>query len=83
LTLALFVWADSQKPPTETAAEEATAIFIDQWQRRIRRELVESTRRSVLAGLIGEPGAAKVEEFSAWLEYTKHRFHVLQYLYRD
>ena len=59
------------------------AIFTDQWQRRIRREVVESTRRSVLAGLIGEPGAARVEEFSAGLQQTKHKFHILQYLYRD
>ena len=58
------------------------AIFTDEWQRRIRRDLVEGTRRSVLAGLIGEPGAARVEEFGAWLQQSKHKFHILQYLYR-
>jgi Zn-finger nucleic acid-binding protein len=58
-------------------------IFTDQWQRRIRREVVESTRRAVLAGLIGEAGAARVEEFSAWLQQTAHKFRILQYLYRD
>jgi Zn-finger nucleic acid-binding protein len=57
-------------------------IFTDQWQRQIRRDVVESTRRAVLAGLIGEPGAAKVEEFSGWLQQSPHKFHILQYLYR-
>ena len=57
-------------------------IFTEQWQRQIRRDVVESTRRAVLAGLVGEPGAAKVEEFSAWLQQSPHKFHILQYLYR-
>lgn len=39
------------------------AIFTDEWQRRIRRELVEGTRRQVLARMIGEEGVNKVEEF--------------------
>ena len=58
------------------------SIFTDEWQRKIRREMVEGTRRLILARMIGEPGVAKVEEFGEWLKQTKHKSHILQYLYR-
>ena len=59
------------------------AIFTDAWQRRIRRELTEETRRSILSRLIGEEGTAKVEEFKAWLGKGKHKTDILTYLYRS
>jgi Zn-finger nucleic acid-binding protein len=59
------------------------AIFTDQWQRRIRHELSEETRRSILKRTIGDAGAAKVEEFRAWLRDQKHKSDVMAYLYRD
>ena len=59
------------------------AIFTDAWQRRIRRELTEETRRSILTRLIGEEGTARVEDFKAWLGKSKHKSDVLTYLYRS
>ncbi|HEU4625478.1 MAG TPA: hypothetical protein VFS52_11975 [Steroidobacteraceae bacterium] len=59
------------------------AIFTDAWQRRIRREITEEARRSILARLIGEDGTRRVEEFKAWLGQTAHKSHILTYLYRD
>lgn len=59
------------------------AIFTDAWQRRIRRELTEETRRSILSRMIGEEGTAKVEEFRAWLGKNKHKSHIMTYLYRS
>ncbi len=59
------------------------AIFTDQWQRRIRHELSEETRRSILKRTIGDSGAAKVEEFRAWLRDQEHKSDVMAYLYRD
>ena len=59
------------------------AIFTDAWQRRIRRELTEETRREILTRMIGADGTAKVEEFRAWLAQGKHRSHILTYLYRS
>lgn len=58
------------------------AIFTDEWQRRIRRELSEETRRSILKRIVGESGLAKVEEFRAWLAQSDHKSDILVYLYR-
>ena len=58
------------------------AIFTDAWQRRIRRELTEETRREILARTIGADGAVKVEDFRAWLAKNKERSYILTYLYR-
>jgi Zn-finger nucleic acid-binding protein len=58
-------------------------IFTDAWQRRIRRELTEETRRSILTRLIGEDGTARVEEFRTWLGKSKHKSDILTYLYRN
>lgn len=59
------------------------SIFTDQWQRRIRRELSEETRRSILIRTIGDAGAVKVEEFRDWLRGNKHKSDVMAYLYRE
>lgn len=58
------------------------AIFTDEWQRRIRNELTEETRRAILARTIGEEDVAKVEEFRAWLAQNKHKGDILVYLYK-
>jgi Zn-finger nucleic acid-binding protein len=58
------------------------AILTDEWQRRIRHELSEETRRSILVRSIGAEAAAKVEEFRAWLGGTGHKPEIMVYLYR-
>jgi Zn-finger nucleic acid-binding protein len=59
------------------------AIFTDTWQRRIRHELSEESRRSVLTRTIGEEAVGKVETFRTWLAKNKHKSHILTYLYRS
>jgi Zn-finger nucleic acid-binding protein len=59
------------------------AIFTDAWQRRIRRELTEETRRAILTRMIGEEGTATVEGFRNWLGKSKHKSDILTYLYRS
>ena len=61
---------------------KVTAIFSDAWQRRIRQEASESTRRAILRRMIGEEGAKRVEEFRDWLAQSKYRPEILAYLYR-
>jgi Zn-finger nucleic acid-binding protein len=58
------------------------AIFTEAWQRRIRREITEEARRSILVRLIGEDGTVRVEEFRNWLADHEHKSHILTYLYR-
>jgi Zn-finger nucleic acid-binding protein len=64
-------------------SHEIPSIFTEAWQRRIRHELAEGTRRLSLARLIGDGAVARVEEFAAWLRGNKHKSRILQYLYRN
>jgi len=57
-------------------------IFTDAWQRRIRREIAQETRRNVLVRMIGEEGTRRVEEFKGWLDGSDHRSDIMAYLYR-
>lgn len=59
------------------------SIFTDEWQRRIRREVTEETRRTILTRLIGAEGVARVEAFRAWLSGTGHKSDIMTYLYRS
>jgi Zn-finger nucleic acid-binding protein len=58
------------------------AIFTDAWQRRIRHELTEESRRSILVRTIGEEGTTTVEAFRTWLAKNKHKSFIMTYLYR-
>lgn len=59
------------------------AIFTDAWQRRIRSELSEETRRDILIRTIGAEDAVRVEEFRKWLEdKKKNKTDILVYLYK-
>ncbi len=58
-------------------------IFTDAWQRRIRREVTEETRRGILTRMIGADGTARVEQFRAWLAKNEHRSYIMTYLYRS
>jgi Zn-finger nucleic acid-binding protein len=64
-------------------SRELPAILTEAWQRRIRREQSEGTRRDILTRMIGEEGTSRVEEFRAWLARNQHKSHVLAYLYRN
>jgi Zn-finger nucleic acid-binding protein len=59
------------------------AIFTDAWQRRIRHEMSEDTRRSILTRMIGAEGTAKVEQFKDWLAKNQHKSHIMAFLYRN
>lgn len=63
-------------------SHQLPAIFTEAWQRRIRHQLSEESRRSILERAIGSEGAAKVEAFREWLTQSGHRADVLTYLYR-
>jgi Zn-finger nucleic acid-binding protein len=63
-------------------SHQLPAIFTEEWQRRIRHQLSEDSRRSILERAIGTEGVAKVEAFREWLAESGHRADVLTYLYR-
>jgi Zn-finger nucleic acid-binding protein len=63
-------------------SHQMPAIFTEEWQRRIRRELTEDARRTMLVRAIGEPGVVRVDDFRAWLTGNKYKPEILAYLYR-
>jgi Zn-finger nucleic acid-binding protein len=64
-------------------ASKMPSIFTDAWQRNIRRQVAEGTRRSILTRLIGAPNVERVEEIRKWLDGKPFKKDVLAYLYRD
>jgi hypothetical protein len=42
-----------------------TSVFTAAWQRHIRREISQDTRRSVLVRKVGEDGTRRLEAFKA------------------
>lgn len=61
---------------------QVTSIFSDAWQRRIRHENSEATRREILIKTIGSEDAKKVETFREWLGPHRHKPDIMTYLYR-
>lgn len=59
------------------------SILTDQWQRQLRHELTEETRRNLLKRSLGEESAARVEAFREWLSTQSKKPEILTYLYRD
>ena len=63
-------------------SHQLPAIFTDAWQSRIRRELAEESRRSILERAIGAEPMARVEEFRDWLADNDHKSQIMTYLAR-
>jgi Zn-finger nucleic acid-binding protein len=59
------------------------SIFTEVWQRRIRHEQSEETRRTILRRTLGDAAAQRVEDFRVWLNEQRHKPDVMAYLYRD
>lgn len=59
------------------------SILTDKWQRQIRHELTEETRRNVLKRSLGDEAAERVEAFREWLTTQAKKPEILTYLYRD
>lgn len=64
-------------------AHDMPSIFTEEWQRRIRRQMSDETRRSILKRSIGEEAVSKVETFRSWLGGSGHKSEIMAYLYRD
>jgi Zn-finger nucleic acid-binding protein len=59
------------------------AVFTEHWQRNIRRQVAEDTRRSTLRKTIGEPALDQVESFKEWLKANDHKNDILNYLHAN
>ena len=59
------------------------AVFTEQWQRSIRKQIAEETRRQILRKAIGEESLQRVEEFKTWLKNRPRRNDILVYLHAE
>jgi len=58
-------------------------VFTEQWQRNIRKQIAEETRRGILRKTIGEESLQRAEEFKEWLQEHSHRNDILVYLHAE
>jgi Zn-finger nucleic acid-binding protein len=59
------------------------SIFTDAWQRKIRKQVSDDVRRSILKRSIGDEAAERVEDFRSWLMGKRQKSEIMAYLYRD
>jgi Zn-finger nucleic acid-binding protein len=58
-------------------------VFTEQWQRSIRKQIAEETRRSILRKAIGDESLQRAEEFKSWLKDQPRRNDILVYLHAE
>ena len=55
-------------------------VFTESWQRSIRRQVAEDTRRAILRKAVGDEALEKTEAFKRWLSTQDRRNDILVYL---
>jgi Zn-finger nucleic acid-binding protein len=58
-------------------------VFTEQWQRNIRKQIAEETRRGILRKAIGEESLRRTDEFKKWLKDHPRRNDILVFLHAD
>jgi Zn-finger nucleic acid-binding protein len=58
-------------------------VFTEHWQRNIRKQVAEETRRGILRKTIGDESQTTVDEFKTWLKEQSRRSDILNYLHAE
>lgn len=58
-------------------------VFTEQWQRNIRKQVAEETRRAAFRKAVGDEALAKADEFKKWLNGQPRRSDILVYLHAE
>ena len=58
-------------------------VFTEQWQRNIRKQIAEETRRGILRKAIGDESLQKAEVFKLWLKEHPRRNDILVFLHAE
>ena len=58
-------------------------VFTEEWQRNIRKQVAEDTRRAILRKTVGDDALARTEAFKDWLKDQPRRKDILVYLYAE
>jgi Zn-finger nucleic acid-binding protein len=64
-------------------AKKMPQVFTESWQRNIRRQVAEDTRRNILKKVIGEEALEKTESFKEWLHEQPRRNDILVFLHAE
>jgi Zn-finger nucleic acid-binding protein len=64
-------------------ARKMPQVFTEQWQRNIRRQVAEDTRRNILRKAIGDDALTRTEDFKRWLHDQARRNDILVYLHAE
>jgi Zn-finger nucleic acid-binding protein len=64
-------------------SHDMPSIFTEAWQRKIRKQVSDDVRRSILKRSIGDDAAERVEDFRTWLAGKRQKSEIMAYLYRD
>lgn len=56
-------------------------VFTEQWQRNIRKQVAEETRRGILRKAIGDESLQRADGFKTWLKDQPRRNDILVYLH--
>jgi len=64
-------------------AHKMPQVFTEQWQRNIRKQVAEDTRRAILRKAIGAGALDHTEEFKRWLHEQPRRNDILTFLHAE
>ncbi len=59
------------------------AIFTDEWQRKVRKEISVKNRKKRFAKIVGDSEIEKAEEIRSWLKSHKNRIELLHYISQE
>jgi Zn-finger nucleic acid-binding protein len=64
-------------------ARKMPQVFTETWQRNIRRQIAEDTRRLILRKAIGDQALQRAEDFKSWLKEQPRRNDILVFLHAE
>ncbi|MEJ2066261.1 MAG: zf-TFIIB domain-containing protein [Reinekea sp.] len=64
-------------------ADKLPKVFTDQWQQRIRRDRLETSRIDKLLAVIGNEDTVKAVEFKNWLKDHPYKKTIIHFLNHD
>jgi Zn-finger nucleic acid-binding protein len=62
-------------------ARKMPQVFTEQWQRNIRKQVADGSRRAILRKVIGDEALNRTEDFKNWLRNQPRRNDILVYLH--
>jgi Zn-finger nucleic acid-binding protein len=64
-------------------ARKMPLVFTETWQRNIRKQVAEDTRRAILRKAIGDESLNRTDDFKSWLKDQPRRNDILGYLHAE